>query len=273
MAAYFDSTPFKREDLIPVLPTQDGVCDVCHQGAAGTRCPSCAKAVSYMVMSKPPVLLPIAIRVTGTPLGRATYVYKDGDNPGYRDREARKLAWLVWHFMTRHEVCLARAIGAERFDYIVPMPSSGKREGTHPLVDLLRQIPWSADRLVEDLYFTGSDGPAHEIDEQRYDFRGDRLRERNVLLFDDTFTSGANVFSALDALAPTRAKVAVAIIGRHFDPEWSAATRQYHAHVSSLPFTFKVCALCDQRREARLPTGAVATSPRAGDPRDNTTRS
>lgn len=235
-----------------MLPAQLGVCDVCHQGIDGTRCKSCWMGMSQMVMSRPPALLPISLRAKGTALALATYRYKDGDSEGDRDQSARQLAWLIWHFMSRHEKCLALAIGAPSFDYIVPMPSSGKRQGVHPLVSLLEQIPWSASRIAQDLYFSGDSGASHRINEQRYDFRGTRLRERNVLLFDDTFTSGANVFSALDALAPTRAKVAVAIIGRHFDPDWSDATKRYFAKARSLPFDFEVCALCDNRPDARL---------------------
>ncbi len=249
MCAYYDELRFERADLTPMLPAQAGVCDVCHQGTEGTRCRSCDRALTSMLMS-PPALLPIALRSKGGALATATYVYKDGSQG--REHAARQLAWLVAHFMSRHEGCLAGRIGAQRFDYIVPMPSSGRRQGTHPLVSLLREIPWAADRLAEDLYYTGSAGQHHLVDEQRYDFRGERLRGRNVLLFDDTFTSGANVFSALDALAPTRAKVAVAVIGRHFDPDWSDATKRYEAHARSLPFDFGVCVKCDNRPQAKM---------------------
>lgn len=261
MDDYVSGLRFERPDLIPLLPVQVGVCDVCHQGTDDTRCRSCASGMSQMVLSRPPALLPIALRAKGTALAQATYRYKDGESESERDQSARRLAWLVWHFMSRHEGCLARTIGAPSFDFIVPMPSSGKRQGVHPLVSLLGQIPWSANRLAEDLYFTGAAGDSHRINEQRYDVRGTRLHGRNVLLFDDTFTSGANVFSALDSLAPTRAKVAVAIIGRHFDPDWSDATKRYFSKARSLSFDFEVCALCDSRPESRLPVAQESRDP------------
>jgi hypothetical protein len=250
---YYNDVRFERGDLVPMLPAQPGVCDVCHQGAPGTRCVSCARSVKDLVMRRPPRMLPIALRVVRTPFAHATWAYKDSSDVHDRDTSARQLAWLVWHFMSRHEQCLAQSIGAERFDRIVPMPSSGKRTGKHPLVTLLQRVPWSADRLADDLYYTGHQGGSHRVDEQRYDYRGDRLDGRPVLLFDDTFTSGGNVFSALDALAPTRAKIAVAIIGRHFDPSYSNATMHYYEHAMSIPFHFDVCALCDDRSISQLP--------------------
>jgi predicted amidophosphoribosyltransferase len=252
---------FGRDDLVPVLPVQWGACDVCHQGTSGSRCASCSRGMRNLLLSRPPTILPIALRIKGGPLAHATWAYKDSQYETDREQSARKLAWLVSHFMARHESCLAKAAAASQFDCIVPMPSSGKRQGTHPLVTLLRQLPWAADRLVEDLFFTGASGEAHRINEERYDYRGSRLDGRSVLLFDDTFTSGANVFSALDALAPTKAKVAVAIIGRHFDPDWSNETRAYYFKAESLPFDFGVCALCDHRAASRL--GGLTEGPPA----------
>lgn len=96
---------------------------------------------------------------------------------------------------------------------------------------------------------------SHRVDEGRYEVVGNRLNGKSVLLFYDTFTSGANAFSALDALRPTKARVAIVVIGRHFKPDWSPNTRAYYDVARNLPFDLGFCALCDRRPEAQLTAG------------------
>src|SRR4051794_30494175 len=106
MDNYCTSVRFTRDGLHPMLPAQVGVCDVCYQGTSSWRCASCARALDHLVMDRP-TILPIALRTKGSPLGHATWAYKNSESSWECDEEARRLAWLVEHFMIRHERCAA----------------------------------------------------------------------------------------------------------------------------------------------------------------------
>lgn len=270
MNAGYGNIRFEHRDLIPVLPAQSGACDVCHQGCVGKRCASCRTGVHDMTASGTPAVLPIALRVKSNGLWRATWAYKNDPSAAERDLAARQLAWLVAHFMPRHEACLAHRVGVRGFDAIVPIPSSsGTRTGTHPLVALLQELPWAADRLADWLGFSGNGGQSHTLNRDRFQFIGPPVRQPSVLLFDDTFTRGANTFSAIEALSSTGARVAVAVIARHFDPHWSSETTRYYETARRIPFDFDACALCDRRPQAEIRmTPSAAPGQRASETPD-----
>lgn len=253
---FHDSVRYERQDLFSIVRAQTGVCSICFQGCDGTICRSCEiwkKSAMGSTASKDTALLPISLRAKGRALWSDTWAYKDSDDAAKRDLAARRLAWLVHNFTTRHEACIAKRLRVPRFDVVVPIPSSKERPGVHPLSALLRQVPNVAGRVREVLVHAGGAESAHRPDPNRFATRGGTsLRGANVLLIDDTLTTGANVFSALHVLRKQGAEVGALVIGRHFDPEYSAATRRYFASASQVPFDFGVCALCDRRPMSRV---------------------
>jgi len=72
------------------------------------------------------------------------------------------------------------------------------------------------------------------------------VRDRQVLLIDDTFTSGAGVQSAASALRMAGAIVpAAVVIGRYIDPDFNQPSRELWNLAHERSFSFERCCLCD----------------------------
>jgi predicted amidophosphoribosyltransferase len=241
---------FERHELVPMLPRQPRVCDLCFQWSpAGGTCTSCSRAVRALEVRLPPVL-PMALAIKHEPLANALWLYKNRANDDARIA-AHQLAWLLEHFMTRHEDCLTRAAGTRHFDAICPVPSSQDRAGPHPLVGLLSTTTWPEDRLRQLLVSTSKPGRSHWADEARFRARR-HARGRSVLLVDDTWTTGSNALSAAAALERGGAEtVAIAVIGRHFVPDYQDCAI-YSDHARQVPFDFDQCVYCEARPAARM---------------------
>lgn len=246
MAEHWNSERFERSELIPMLPAQDRVCEVCFQWSDfGSQCYGCKHNLDTLVSSRPSVL-PISLAVKGRHLANALWRYKNHDAPEQRDTASRQLAWLTQHFLTRHEGCLAAKAGVEKFDAVTWIPSSRQRQGPHPLRSLLESLPWASERLVEGLRSSGGKFNEHQPDQARF-LSNPVLAHRNVLLVDDTWTRGANAMSAALSVQTRRPQsVAIVVIGRHFVPGYRDCAT-YSDHAESLGFDFASCAYCDDR--------------------------
>lgn len=240
---------FEQQGLLRVPTGGPGRCGFCFQ-PSGTwpNCASCHGCFE-MLVSRHIALLPVALRLTGTPLAFATWNYKNSPNPGVRQQEANRLRWLLDHYMPRHERCLVNACADMKvdapFDVICPIPSSQGRDGEHPLVALLKSLEWANGRVREALQ-PGEQLPPHVASEDRFVVDRSQVEGRSVLVFDDTLTRGANMVSAVNTLRSNGATaVAAAVIGRHFRADYSSATARYADHARQHPFTFHSCVYCD----------------------------
>jgi predicted amidophosphoribosyltransferase len=197
-----------RSGLIPVPATNQGrVCEICHTGIDGdyVRCSRCEQA-RYLDM---PEVLPIAMSVHLGLLHAHLRGYKDNLDTAVRSRMALRLAALVSVFMANHQRCLGE------WDYVTCVPSA-RRVAPAAIVSHLRvfehrynQVLAAADRHGE-----------RAVDPGRFAVSGTVRRDR-VLLFDDTFTSGAGIFSAVAALREAGAEVVgPLVIGRHIRSDW-----------------------------------------------------
>jgi hypothetical protein len=238
-------------DLTPVLKAQPGVCRVCRQWSPGyLSCFPCHDFTTRLrIPSKP--ILPIALAVKREPLATALWQYKDGFGEE-ADLAASRLRHLVEDFMPRHEACLAESLGVLGFDCIAPVPSSRRRSGVHPLRSLIDDTAWARGRVLDLLEPDNRMVPAHEAAEDKFT-ADSRASGQRVLLFDDTWTRGANALSAVAALRRAGAKaVGIAVIGRHFDPTYRSSA-VYSDEAESLGFRMDACAACDPRPRANPP--------------------
>lgn len=234
-----------RAGLVPVPATnQEGVCEICHSGIAGdyVRCSQCNQA-RYLDV---PEVLPIAMSVHLRLLHAHLRGYKDDLDAGVRSRMALRLAALVSVFMANHQRCLGE------WDYVTCVPST-QRVAPRLIVSRLRLSEHRYNQVLA--ASAGVLRGERTLDPGRFIVSGTVRRDR-VLLFDDTFTSGASIFSAVAALREAGAEVVgPLVIGRHIRPDWepSQALLQW---LTRRNWDEYCCARCaGEYREQRAPGG------------------
>lgn len=196
-----------RAGLVPVPAVpQDGVCEVCHSASDPTyqQCYQCFEA-AQTTGAWP--ILPIAMSVHSGLLHRHLRGYKDDLDPEVRRAMSRRLAALAAMFLRTHARCLGD------FDSVAVVPSV-RRVALEPVV---RQVQVLAASAVPTLDARPVGGRSLDVDRfvVTRDVRGER-----TLVLDDTFTSGASVFSACAALRDAGAQViGPLILGRHIRPD------------------------------------------------------
>ncbi|MDR7086828.1 hypothetical protein J2X11_001667 [Aeromicrobium panaciterrae] len=195
-------------------------------------------------------------------LATALWKYKDRDiDDGERHAAAARLRDLFESYLVNHERCLANATGVEGFDVICPIPSSKGRTGIHPLSELLAYSDWASGRFRADILKTVRAGTPHQPDSGR--FSATDVAGLSVLIVDDTWTTSSNVMSAVAAIQGGSPRaVAVAVIGRHFDPTYSAETAEFSERAHARPFVMDDCVhheIAETVGRASLPRGWAIT--------------
>jgi hypothetical protein len=224
-----------RGALVPVpAQPQDGVCSICHSSAKTgfSRCLPCSEAAA----ADPPEILPITLSVHGELIHTHLRNYKDSPTAGVRSRMTLRLAALLATFMANH----ARCVG--EWDYATCVPSA-TRVALEPVVD---RIGLFADRYHQVLA-SRPEVVERAIDPARFTVSAD-VRGHRILLLDDTFVSGASVFSASCALRERGATViGPIVIGRHVQRGWppSAALLSW---LAKRPWDEARCARCAGER-------------------------
>jgi predicted amidophosphoribosyltransferase len=232
--------------LTPPPPVGDGVCDICH-GAPNpgwTRCRSCTQTMRQ-VTHPTHLVVPISLYEVPGQLHHVLRKYKDGYTEEIRAQLRPRVASLLWRFLSTHGEHITEAAGSN-WDLITSVPSSGQRDGQHPLeraIALVRPLAEQHEVLLER-------GPGALNHNQASDDGYTVIRNvegENILVVDDTFTSGARIQSAASALSLAGANVVAAVpIGRVINPAFSDATRELWAAACARGFDFEVCALEDQ---------------------------
>ena len=142
--------------------------------------------------------------------------YKDGYMQETRDAASYRLSYLVWYFAAYHATCMATANGKTDLVALVPSGHVAKRAGAHPLTNL-DYFPRTIARVdmvrILDAVPRQIDPESLRIDTQ--------VAGKTVLLFDDTWTTGASTQSAAVALKRAgAAKVNAVVIGRWLNGGW-----------------------------------------------------
>jgi predicted amidophosphoribosyltransferase len=235
-----------RAGLIPLPATnQSGVCEICHTGidADYVRCSQCEQA-RYLAV---PEVLPIAMSVHLGLLHAHLRGYKDNLDTAVRSRMALRLAALVSVFMANHQRCLGE------WDYVTCVPSV-RRAAPAAIVSHLGVF---APRYNQVLAASAEVRRAERaLDPGRFPVSG-RVRRDRVLLFDDTFTSGASIFSAVAALREAGAEVVgPLVIGRHIRPDWGPSQALLY-WLAQRKWDEHRCARCGGEYRAQPAPGAL----------------
>jgi predicted amidophosphoribosyltransferase len=229
------SDPYANFLLPPASPGAEGVCSVCLTFTQGyTTCYRCGHQPRGA-----DAVLPISYSIHMGQLHAALRGYKEGWRSARRLKG--ELAAVLWRFLARHEACLARRVGVERFDAVTTVPSSDReRDASHPLHDIVgRIVRPTADRHERMLWRSTEEVEPRQVDVRRYAATRAFVGE-NVLLIDDTWTTGASVQSAALALkAAGVGLVGVVVIGRHIREDYEDNEERLRA----LPrFSWERCA-------------------------------
>jgi predicted amidophosphoribosyltransferase len=215
-----------------------GVCDVCSDLIdADGRCHRCVGATQDL-----DAVAPVSYSVADEQLHHALSGYKRPPDV-VASRFQVELAAVLWRYLELHEACVAYAAQTKGFAVVTTVPSSTpKRVDTHPLQrivgDLVRPTRDRYERLLR--RSTKTTQP-HRLDPHKFEAARD-LTGTDVLLIDDTWTTGANARSAAAALKAGGARtVAAVVIGRHLHRDYRDNDRRLRALRS--PFDWDVCAL------------------------------
>jgi predicted amidophosphoribosyltransferase len=201
-------------------------------------CYACATGEQHL-----DAMVPIAYSVAHEQLHHDLVRYKRYADPWVEMAVAR-LALILGRFLASHEACLASTAGATAFDVVATVPSGQVgRDEFHPLRRIVGEMVEStAERHERLLRRSSTPVRARAFDPARY--RAVRpLTGANVLLIDDTWTTGASAQSAAAALkAAGAACVGAVVIGRHLNREWFENDQRLR-HIAR-PLRRSICALC-----------------------------
>ena len=193
-------------------------------------------------------MLPISYSVGHEYLHHILAGYKRLDGPR-AEAAAHQLASILDEFLRRHEACLARAAGVAGFQIVTTVPSSQpSRDFDHPLRRVVSQlVSATQDRHQRLLRRSALPVQSRHFDARRFEALSP-LPGQNVLLVDDTWTTGASAQSAAAALRSAGvATVAAVVIGRYVNRPYYDDNRL----IGQAPFTWETCALCANGKALR----------------------
>ena len=200
-------------------------------------------------MSRPcDLVIPISLYEITSQLHHVLRHYKSDRYPHLHDQFGAQVVSLLSQFLTTHGECIVEAAGKD-WDIITTVPSSGAREGQHPLVTAINRVRTLSDRYVPLLRRGNATIDHRTASDDGYELLTPLDGER-ILLIDDTFTSGSRVQSAASRLALGGGDVVgVVAIGRVINPQFSETVGQYWERQHRTPFTFDTCCLETEETE------------------------
>jgi predicted amidophosphoribosyltransferase len=230
----------------PPPPAGLGVCDVCHgvPNAGYVRCWSCDQSTESV--SHPcELLVPISLYRVGEQLHTVLKDYKRSPDERVRARHRYQVAAILHRFLRDHAGCI-EAVAGTAWDTVTIVPSKTPGADPHPLeqaIKLGKKLKATYQPLL------APDQP-ETIDRVYGDNRAFRTIEdvtgKQVLLIDDTFTSGATFQSAASRLALDGATVVAGLaIGRVIttgDPRYPANDALWERQ-REIAFSFDRCCL------------------------------
>jgi predicted amidophosphoribosyltransferase len=247
MTTVFELSEPYRNHLVSVLPHGPGVCATCWRAVdPGYRlCYPCRSAHDAYGRRLADVVVPIALAVKRGQLAHELWHYKYDSDTTVRRRLEFRLAAVLWRFLGQHEAHVAEAVGITQFDIVTTVPGTRQRDDEHPLVRIVGTLVGQTRSRYQSLLTLGPDAlvEGRAVLADRY--RATRALTDNpaVLLVDDTWTTGGRAQSAAIALHDAgAAKVAIVVIGRHFDRNFRS-DEVYYRHAKARKFTWDECCL------------------------------
>ena len=222
-----------------VPPAGEGVCEVCHAATrpGRRRCFACFRTSAQVTLPAERVV-PVSLYRTGDHLWHALRRYKDGQEAALRRRLGRGLGRLLHAFLRRHLDCIAPDVSPDW--RITVVPPTRRRAQRHPLEKVVRHPRWLRRRYARTLRTAAR--PGHNA---ASDTAFEVIRDvggLELVLVDDTFTTGASVQSAVSALRLAGARVvAVVVIGRVVNPDASPEEAALWAAARKTPWRLNKC--------------------------------
>lgn len=231
------SAPYTNFMLNPPPHSAVDVCGVCLTFTQGFgTCYPCGHNARFT-----DAVLPISFSVHFGQLHTVLQQYKRAAPNVARPLQVQ-LAAVVWRFVDRHERCVAAAAGADEFHIVTTVPSRDQqRDEAHPLRGIVGELVGpTRDRYRRLLRRSGIPVPDRAVDPGKYNATDD-LAGQNVLLIDDTWTTGANVQSAAGAMKTSGAgRVGALVVGRHIHEDYQDNAQRLKA--LPRPFDWETCA-------------------------------
>lgn len=229
--------------LVHPLLSGPGVCQVCR-GTANPGYPSCRQCQQTSNLLGPGVadaIVPVSLALKGEQYANELWRYKNA--PGPQQLYFRTgLAAVLWRFLALHEACVASHCAVPRFDIVTTAPSTSGREN-HPLRTMAAEMVETTRDRYRDLLRSAPDAAALGRNPSRSRYTAAALWGENVLVIDDTWTSGNHAQSASAALKAAGAgSVAVVVLGRHLNNSYGdTATLVQQARLRR--FSWDTCVL------------------------------
>jgi predicted amidophosphoribosyltransferase len=199
------------------VPTGPNTCSTCHRDIPPrySHCHTCLDTIGQV--SRPAnLVIPISMYRLGTPAHAVFRGYKDHEEHRVRAQLAGHLAQLITDFLRLHRPCITAAAHAD-WDAIVVVPSTSRHSEFHPLHLALSNTCVAAE-LELGLRHTTTHLDHHVASDTGY-ITLPGIERRNILLLDDTYTTGARLHSAASALQLAGIRLIAAVVtGRVLDP-------------------------------------------------------
>ena len=164
MATVRQLTALDETSMITPRPGP-GVCTMCFNLIEGhERCYACDHGGGALA-----AMLPITYSIGHAQLHHALASYKRTGGRVSRHLTV-ELAAMLWRFLDRHEACLARAAGLERFEVVTTVPSTDRmNDREHPLQVVVADfVGLTRGRHESLLYRSETRAEAHVFESRRF---------------------------------------------------------------------------------------------------------
>lgn len=233
--------------LIQVPPAGDTVCSVCHGPVYdGYRvCYQCNDALSVFGALRLDAVTFVSLAPRGEQMATDLITYKHANVPSHLQEQRKMgLAATLWRWLEIHEQCLLNAARSLGFDLVTTVPSTTGRTNEHPLSDVVGKIVVGTDERVQQTLAVNRDnlGP-REFSRDRF-VAMHEVNGQDVLVIDDTWTTGAKLQAASAALKQAGARrVGGVAIGRWFSRPDYRNNAAWLAEVKRVPWSWSTCCL------------------------------
>nr|WP_239148911.1 hypothetical protein [Streptomyces sp. SID12501] len=220
-----------------------GVCQVCR-GPARTGCPTCLpchQTSRILGADAADAVVPVSLALKGEQYANELWRYKNTAGP-QQQYFRTGLAAVLWRFLALHEDCVTNHCAVPGFEIVTTVPSTSGR-ADHPLRTMAADMVGITRDRYRDLLTPTPDAVELGRTASASRYTSSPLWNANVLLIDDTWTTGNHAQSAAAALKAAGAgSVAVLVLGRHLNSGYGdTATHVEQARLRR--FSWESCAL------------------------------
>ncbi|WP_369189051.1 hypothetical protein [Streptomyces sp. R08] len=229
--------------LVHPLRPGPGVCQVCHgtANAGYPTCWQCHQAGDILGAGVADAVVPLSLALKGEQYANELWRYKNATGP-QQQYFRMGLAAVLWRFLALHEDCIAHHCAISGFDVVTTVPSTSGRED-HPLREMVADVVGVARDRHRDLLAPTPAASALGRSASAERYASQALWGENVLLIDDTWTTGNHAQSASTALKVAGAgSVAIVVLGRHLNIGYGD-TATYVEQARLRRFAWELCAI------------------------------